>query len=82
MTFKEDVENLNSRNFTIEGLTVSNASVKQSDAKTVVLTTAAQKGGEKYEVKLNGNAIGSFEGVSAVVPTQSIDITINPHKLK
>ncbi|PIC90878.1 hypothetical protein CSV71_02130 [Sporosarcina sp. P21c] len=65
---KEKVENINSLKFTIDGLTVSNAAVKQSDDKTVVLTTAVQKGGEKYTVMLDGKAIGSFTGISAVVP--------------
>lgn len=74
VTFKDAVENINSLNFTIEGLTVSNAAVKQSDNKTVVLTTAVQKGGEKYTVSLNNEEIGSFEGISAVIPTK-VDIT-------
>ncbi|MEK4023652.1 hypothetical protein [Sporosarcina sp. FSL W7-1283] len=60
--------------FKIDGLTVSNAAVKQTDNKTVVLTTAVQKGGEKYTVTLNDKAIGSFTGMSAVVPTK-IDMT-------
>ncbi|ARK22266.1 beta strand repeat-containing protein [Sporosarcina ureae] len=68
MKDKVDAENLNSLHFTIDGLTVSNAAVKQTDDKTVVLTTAVQKGGEKYTVTLNDKAIGSFTGVSAVVP--------------
>jgi len=55
-------------------LTVSNAAVKQSNDKVVVLTTAVQKGGEKYTVTLNEKAIGSFTGVSAVIPT-TINIT-------
>ncbi|PID21737.1 hypothetical protein CSV61_08535 [Sporosarcina sp. P3] len=67
---KEKVENINSLKFTIDGLTVSNAAVKQSDDKTVVLTTAVQKGGEKYTVKLDGKAIGSFNGVSPTVPSK------------
>src|SRR5690606_34668142 len=70
VTFKDAVENLNSLNFTIEGLTVSNAAIKQTDNKTVVLTTAVQKGGEKYTVSLNNQTIGSFTGISAVVPTK------------
>ncbi|MBB4823235.1 hypothetical protein HNO89_000453 [Sporosarcina luteola] len=74
VTFKEPVENVNSLNFTIEGLTVSNAAVKQSDNKTVVLTTAVQEGGKEYTVSLDGKEIGKFKGVSAVVPTK-IDIT-------
>ncbi|ARJ39550.1 hypothetical protein SporoP8_12095 [Sporosarcina ureae] len=67
---KEKVENINSLKFTIDGLTVSNAAVKQSDDKTVVLTTAVQKGGEKYTVMLDGKAIGSFNGVSPTVPSK------------
>lgn len=74
VTFKDAVENVNSLNFTIEGLTVSNAAVKQSDNKTVVLTTAVQEGGKEYTVSLNNKEIGKFTGVSAVIPTK-IDIT-------
>jgi len=74
VTFKDAVENLNSLNFKIDGLTVSNAAVKQSDDKVVVLTTAVQKGGEKYTVTLNEKSIGTFNGVSAVIPT-SIKLT-------
>ncbi|PIC74199.1 S-layer homology domain-containing protein [Sporosarcina sp. P17b] len=81
VTFKDKVENVNSLNFTIDGLTVSNAAVKQSDNKTVVLTTAVQKGGEKYTVKLDDKAIGSFSGVSAVVPT-SVKFTSNSNAVK
>lgn len=74
VTLEEAVENLNSLNFTIEGLTVSNAAVKQTNNKVVVLTTAIQEGGKKYEVKMNNAVVGSFEGISAVLPTK-IDIT-------
>lgn len=76
VTMKDSVsaENLNSLHFKIDGLTVSNAAVKQTDDKVVVLTTAVQKGGEKYTVTLNEKAIGSFTGVSGVVPT-SIKMT-------
>ncbi|WP_336825212.1 hypothetical protein [Sporosarcina sp. USHLN248] len=74
VTFKDAVENINSLNFTIEGLTVSNAAVKQTDNKTVVLTTAVQEGGKEYTVSLNSKEIGKFKGVSAVVPSK-IDIT-------
>ncbi|PIC83062.1 S-layer homology domain-containing protein [Sporosarcina sp. P1] len=65
---KDKVENINSLNFKIDGLTVSNAAVKQTNDKVIVLTTATQKGGEKYTVTLNEKAIGSFTGISAVVP--------------
>lgn len=76
VTMKDKVSNIDSLNFTIDGLTVSNAAVKHTDDKTVVLTTAVQKAGEKYTVMLDGKAIGSFTGVETVVPT-SIKIT-NP----
>ncbi|MET3655383.1 S-layer homology domain-containing protein [Sporosarcina psychrophila] len=72
VTFKEKVENVS--DFTIEGLTVSNAAVKQTDDKVVVLTTSVQEGGKKYTVSHAGKEIGSFEGLSAVIPTK-IDIT-------
>ncbi|QNK89159.1 hypothetical protein H7992_05455 [Sporosarcina sp. resist] len=72
VTFKEKVENVG--DFTIEGLAVSNAAVKQTDDKVVVLTTAVQEGGKKYTVSHAGKEIGSFEGLSAVIPTK-IDIT-------
>ncbi|MGE7544180.1 S-layer homology domain-containing protein [Sporosarcina newyorkensis] len=74
VAMKEKVDNINSLNFKIDGLTVSNAAVKQTDDKVVVLTTAVQKGGEKYTVTLNEKAIGSFTGISSVVPTK---ITMN-----
>ncbi|WP_153730406.1 S-layer homology domain-containing protein [Sporosarcina obsidiansis] len=74
VAMKDKVDNINSLNFKIDGLTVSNAAVKQTDDKVVVLTTAVQKGGEKYTVTLNDKAIGSFTGMSAVVPTK-IDMT-------
>ncbi|GKV57393.1 hypothetical protein NCCP2222_33400 [Sporosarcina sp. NCCP-2222] len=70
VTFKDAVENVNSLNFTIEGLTVSNAAIKQSDDKTVVLTTSVQEGGKEYTVSLNNKEIGKFKGVSSVVPTK------------
>ena len=72
--FAEEVTNLAALNFSIEGLEVTNKAIKQSDNKTVVLTTAAQEGGKTYAVKLNGEEIGKFVGVTAVVPT-SVKIT-------
>lgn len=73
VTFKEAVETVGT--FTIEGLEITNAAVKQTDAKTVVLTTkTALEGGKKYEVKLNSLLLGSFEGLSTVIPTK-IDVT-------
>lgn len=73
VTFKEAVDHVNVTDFEIDGLEVKNAAVKQTDAKTVVLTTAAQEGGKTYTVSYNGKKLGSFQGISAVVP-QSITL--------
>ena len=48
---------------------MKNAVVKQTDAKTAVLTTATQEGGKEYTVSVNGETIGKFAGVAAVIPT-------------
>ncbi|OOP67744.1 hypothetical protein BWZ43_14175, partial [Heyndrickxia oleronia] len=71
VTFKNAVEakDVKAANFSIEGLTVSNAAVKQTDSKTVVLTTSAQEGGKQYTVKSGSATLGKFIGASAVVPT-------------
>lgn len=53
---------------------MKNAVVKQTDAKTAVLTTAAQTAGKEYNVTVNGESVGKFTGVSAVIPTK-IDVT-------
>ncbi|MGD6842193.1 hypothetical protein ACQCVH_06680 [Bacillus infantis] len=55
--------------FTIDGLTVSNAAVKQTDKSTVVLTTSTQEAKE-YTLKIKGETAGKFTGVSAVVPSK------------
>ncbi|MDQ0177152.1 S-layer homology domain-containing protein [Bacillus chungangensis] len=68
ITYKEEVKDVKASDFEISGLKVENAAIKQSDNKTVVLTTAKQKGGEKYTVKQSGKEIGKFEGISAVIP--------------
>ena len=70
-----DKESLSKLKFTIDGLNVSNAVVKQTDDKTVILTTAEQVGGTKYTVSLNNDAIGSFTGIAAVVPEKVSMIT-------
>lgn len=69
VTFKETVENIEALDFTIDGLEVKNAVVKQTDAKTVVLTTAAQTGDTVYTLNVNAAKAGTFKGVSAVIPT-------------
>ena len=69
VTFADTVDNINALKFTIDGLEVKNAAVKQTDKKTVVLTTSAQTAGVEYTVKESGNEIGKFTGISAVIPT-------------
>ncbi|MGE7020708.1 S-layer homology domain-containing protein [Solibacillus cecembensis] len=70
VTFEDAVADVKALDFAIEGLTVSNAVVKQSDKKTVVLTTSAQTADVTYTVTVDGEAVGTFKGVSAVVPTK------------
>lgn len=70
VTFEDAVVDVKALDFAIEGLTVSNAVVKQTDSKTVVLTTSAQTADVNYTVTVDGEAVGSFKGVSAVIPTK------------
>ena len=74
VTFGEDVTDLAALNITIEGLTISNKVVKQTDAKTVVLTTSAQEAGKEYTVTVDGKSVGKFAGISAVIP-ESVTVT-------
>lgn len=67
--FKEAIDNVNALKFTIDGLQVKNAVVKQTDKAVVVLTTAPQEGGKTYTVSESGKKLGTFQGVSAVIPT-------------
>src|SRR5690606_2737760 len=67
--FVEPIDNINALNFTIDGLEVTNAVVKQTDSSVAVLTTSPQEGGKTYTVSEGGNKLGTFEGISAVVPT-------------
>lgn len=78
VTFKNavDAKDVQAAKFTIEGLTVSNAAVKQTDSKTVVLTTSTQEGGKQYTVKSGSATLGKFIGVSAVTP-ESISVVTN-----
>ncbi|MGR6904122.1 S-layer homology domain-containing protein [Lysinibacillus sp. BSL11] len=70
VTFDEEVENVQALNFKIDGLEIKNASVKQSNKKVVVLTTAAQEAGKEYAVTLDDEKLGSFKGIAAVIPTK------------
>ncbi|MFC7685791.1 S-layer homology domain-containing protein [Ureibacillus sp. GCM10028918] len=67
--FEDAIEDINTIGFAIEGLTVTNAVVKQTDSSVAVLTTSAQEGGKEYTVTNAGEKLGTFEGVSAVLPT-------------
>ena len=69
VSFDEAIANIDKADFTIDGLTVENAVAKQGDAKTVVLTTSAQEGGKTYTVQYNGAVVGTFSGISSVLPT-------------
>ncbi|MEK4424056.1 S-layer homology domain-containing protein [Solibacillus sp. FSL K6-1523] len=79
VTFEETVTDLNALNFAIEGLTISNKAIKQTDSKTVVLTTSAQTADVDYTVTVNGESVGSFKGVSAVIPT-AIKTVVGSHQ--
>lgn len=69
VTFPEAVTDLAKVDFAIDGLTISNKVVKQTDSKTVVLTTSAQEGGKVYTVTVDGKAVGKFTGIAEVIPT-------------
>ncbi|WP_053585293.1 S-layer homology domain-containing protein [Lysinibacillus contaminans] len=73
VTFDEEVTDIKALDFAIEGLEISNAAVKQSNKKVVVLTTSAQTADVEYTVTLNDEKIGSFKGLAAVIPT-AIDV--------
>lgn len=70
VTFEDSIDDIKALDFAIEGLEVSNAVVKQTDKKTAVLTTSAQTADVEYTVTVNGEAIGKFKGISAVIPTK------------
>ncbi|MEK4384772.1 S-layer homology domain-containing protein [Solibacillus sp. FSL W7-1464] len=74
VTFPEAVKDVAKLDIAIEGLTISNKVVKQTDAKTVVLTTSAHQAGKEYTVTVDGSAVGKFVGVAEVIPTK-IDVT-------
>lgn len=69
VSFDEAISDVKALDFTIEGLTITNAAIKQTDAKTIVLTTSAQEGGKVYTVKESDTVIGTFTGISSVIPT-------------
>lgn len=70
VTFDAEVDNVQALDFKIDGLEIKNASVKQTNKKVVVLSTAAQEAGKDYTVTLDGEKVGSFKGIAAVNPTK------------
>lgn len=72
VTFDEEVTDVKALDFAIEGLEVKNAAIKQTNKKVVVLTTSAQTADKEYTVTLDGKKIGSFKGVSTVIPTKVV----------
>lgn len=68
VTYEEDVDNVKATSYSIDGLEVTNAVVKQGQQNVVILTTSTQEGGKVYTVKEDGTTVGTFEGISAVVP--------------
>lgn len=77
VTFDEEVDNVEALKFKIEGLEVKNAAVKQTNKKVVVLTTEAQTADKEYVVTLDGEEIGKFKGIEAVVPKSIVLKTTN-----
>lgn len=74
-TFADELASVDKSEFVIDGLTVSNAAIKQTNKNVVVLTTSAQTGGTEYKLVYQGVDTGlSFTGISAVIPsTISLD---------
>ena len=79
VSFDEAISDVKALDFTIEGLTITNAAIKQTDAKTIVLTTSAQEGGKVYTVKESDTVIGTFTGISSVIPTAIVLDTKSTH---
>ncbi|MEX3621523.1 hypothetical protein [Viridibacillus arvi] len=77
VTFAEaqKANDISAGRFVIDGLEVTNAAIKQTDAKVIVLTTAAQTGGKTYTVALDGVKSRTFKGVSNVLPTAITNTT-------
>ena len=75
-----DTSDVKAENFAIEGLTVSNAVAKQSDSKTVILTTSAQEAGKEYSVAYKGATAAKFTAINNTVPTAIASTTIKPYQ--
>lgn len=70
VTFEDVIDDVKDIDFAIEGLEVKNAVVKQTDKYTAVLTTSTQEAGKEYTVTVDGEEVGKFTGIAAVIPTK------------
>ncbi|WP_312123832.1 S-layer homology domain-containing protein [Lysinibacillus boronitolerans] len=75
VTLDKEIDNLDDHKFEIAGLEIKNKAVKQSNKNVVVLTTAVQEAGKEYTVSLDGEEIGKFKGVEAVLPEKVSFVT-------
>ncbi len=82
VTFKEaqKAENIKAADFKIEGLTVSNAALKQTDSKVVVLTTSKQEAAKEYVITYKENDTKTFVGFNAVIPTAIKSTEVKPYQ--
>ena len=82
VTFKEaqKAENIKAADFKIEGLTVSNAALKQTDSKVVVLTTSKQEAGKEYTITYKENDTKTFVGFNAAIPTAIKSTEVKPYQ--
>ncbi|MFJ9463460.1 toxin-antitoxin system YwqK family antitoxin [Viridibacillus arvi] len=75
----QNAKDISAGRFKIEGLEVTNASVKQTDSKVIILTTSAQEGGKKYTVALDGVKSRTFVGASDVQATGLSAVKFAPY---
>lgn len=82
VTFKEaqKAENIKAADFKIEGLTVSNAALKQTDSKVVVLTTSKQEAAKEYTITYKENDTKTFVGFNAAIPTAIKSTEVKPYQ--
>ncbi|RUS55612.1 hypothetical protein QI30_11880 [Kurthia sp. 3B1D] len=82
VTFKEGqkAENIKAADFKIEGLTVSNAALKQTDSKVVVLTTSKQEAAKEYVITYKENDTKTFVGFNAAIPTAIKSTEVKPYQ--
>lgn len=76
VTYKSAIteEDVKSADYSIDGLKITNAAVKQTNKNVVVLTTEAQTKDKEYTLKSGDKELGKFKGIEAVIP-EKIDVT-------